>query len=364
MIYKVILTMLVGTFGGFLAKKIKLPAPFMTGSMLAVAVFSVISGQMYAPTNTKLFAQIVSGAFIGQQVTKSDLKNFPSLIKPIALLMLFFTINTFVMGFVFSHFYGMDAVTALLSCLPGGIMDVSLISIDMGADSGVVAVMQLARLVGMLLILPYWTKFIINKFGSQAEKKNSNIEEIKEEEEILDQESDQESTDDKSSVFSNNVLVLIVSTIGGLIGKWIGIPVGALIFSLIFSLVLKVTKDTKPLSNWIRYIAQISAGSIIGCSFTRENMEQLSKLIIPVILLLISYLVVNVVFARIIYKRGILDLQSALFASSPAGATDISLIAGELGGDMPKIAGIQISRTLYIVIVLPYLVRIFSGFLE
>lgn len=31
------------------------------------------------------------------------------------------------------------------------------------------------------------------------------------------------------------------------------------------------------------------------------------------------------------YKRGILDLQSALFASSPAGATDISLLAGDLG---------------------------------
>ncbi|VEH33297.1 ammonia monooxygenase [Streptococcus equi subsp. equi] len=57
------------------------------------------------------------------------------------------------------------------------------------------------------------------------------------------------------------------------------------------------------------------------------------------------------------YKKGILDLQSALFASSPAGATDISLLAGELGGDMPKIAGIQISRTLYTVVIMPLLVK-------
>ncbi|WGS34424.1 AbrB family transcriptional regulator [Streptococcus equi] len=52
-----------------------------------------------------------------------------------------------------------------------------------------------------------------------------------------------------------------------------------------------------------------------------------------------------------------MDLQSALFASSPAGATDISLLAGELGGDMPKIAGIQISRTLYTVVIMPLLVK-------
>ena len=66
---------------------------------------------------------------------------------------------------------------------------------------------------------------------------------------------------------------------------------------------------------------------------------------------------INVLFGFLVSKKGILDLKSALFASSPAGATDISLIAGELGGDMPKIAGIQICRTLYTIIVLPNIVR-------
>ncbi|OJG61505.1 hypothetical protein RT43_GL000816 [Enterococcus italicus DSM 15952] len=37
------------------------------------------------------------------------------------------------MGKIFSLFFHMDAITALLSCLTGGIMDISLISIDMGA---------------------------------------------------------------------------------------------------------------------------------------------------------------------------------------------------------------------------------------
>lgn len=80
-------------------------------------------------------------------------------------------------------------------------------------------------------------------------------------------------------------------------------------------------------------------------------------LIVPIMLLLASYLLINVFFGYMMYKRGILDLQSALFASSPAGATDISLLAGDLGGDMAKIAGIQISRTLYTVIIMPLLVK-------
>lgn len=55
-------------------------------------------------------------------------------------------------------------------------------------------------------------------------------------------------------------------------------------------------------------------------------------LIMPAIILLVSYLTLNYFYSIFIYRRGLIDLQSALFSSSPAGATDISLIAGELGG--------------------------------
>ncbi|CAM3556292.1 hypothetical protein STPL106120_10640 [Streptococcus pluranimalium] len=81
-------------------------------------------------------------------------------------------------------------------------------------------------------------------------------------------------------------------------------------------------------------------------------------LVIPIVLLPGSYLVINVFFGRWIARRRLLDVQSALFASSPAGATDISLLAGDLGGDMPKIATIQICRTLYTVVIMPLIVKV------
>ncbi|MEO1772155.1 hypothetical protein JZO67_004137 [Enterococcus sp. 665A] len=347
MLLKIVGTLIVGFLGGTVAKRLKMPAAFMTGSVLAVALFSILSNAMFMPSSLKVIAQIVSGAYIGQQVSKQDLLNFPKLAKSIVLLLTFFTINTFVMGYLFARFFSIDLTTALLSCLPGGIMDVSLISIDMGAQAEIVATMQLARLVGMLLILPYWITFILKCLG-KVEKR--------------------EVADDLSSnklvpfgtnhELINNLLILLIAGLGGLLGMYLEIPVGALIFSLIFSCGLKLLKNTAPLNNKIRQLAQILAGSIIGSTFTRESLEQIVQLFIPACLLLISYLLINILFGFIVYKRGILDLRSALFASSPAGATDISLIAGELGGDMPKIAGIQICRTLYTIIILPILVRL------
>lgn len=349
MLVKILGTLIIGFLGGIIAKRLKMPAAFMTGSMLAVAACSIVSNAMFMPGSLKVIAQIVSGAYIGQQVSKQDLLNFPKLAKSIVLLMTLFTVNTFVMGFLFARFFSIDLITALLSCLPGGIMDVSLISIDMGAQAEIVATMQLARLVGMLLILPYWIAFILKRLGKNEQPETD------------------ETTVSKPLPFgtnrelTNNLLILLVAGAGGLLGMYLQVPVGALIFSLIFSCGLKLLKNTAPLNNKVRQLAQILAGSIIGSTFTRESLEQISQLILPACLLLGSYLLVNVLFGFIVYRRGILDLRSALFASSPAGATDISLIAGELGGDMPKIAGIQICRTLYTIIVLPILVRLVAG---
>ena len=354
MLAKMIVTFIIGGLGGCLAKRIKMPAAFMTGSMIAVALFSILTNQSVMPGSLKVLAQIVSGAYIGQQISKEDILNFPKLSKLILLLLCFFTVNMFGMGLVFHYLFSIDLVTALLSCMPGGIMDVSLISIDMGAQSEIVATMQLARLVGILLILPVWIQFLLKRFGK--EKETSAIKPKEKMQKIR--------TFGTTKTWTNDCLILIISGMGGLIGIYLKIPVGALIFSLIFSSLLKISKNTAQLTHSIRYLAQILAGSIIGSTFTRHSLQQMTQLIIPALLLLGSYLVINVVFGFVVYKKRRLDLKSALFASSPAGATDISLIAGELGGDMPKIAAIQISRTIYTILVLPNLVRWFVGWIH
>ncbi|MGT2783950.1 AbrB family transcriptional regulator [Streptococcus merionis] len=344
----VILTFWVGFAGGWLAKKIKFPAPYMVGSMIAVGLVSALTSQMEMYRPIKIVAQIISGVYIGQQVTKKDLLNLPKLGSTIMALMALFTLNMLITGGLFIYVFKMDPVTAFLSCLPGGIMDVSLLSIDMGAQADVVATLQTARLVGILLILPNWVGFILRHFSPRTVNKTAEKVQVEVTPVKLSQ----------NDRLCNDMSILAVATVAGLIGMWSGLPVGALIFSLLASAILKMRQNTIQLQPKIRYLAQILAGSIIGTNFTCDSLSQMVRLIVPVLILLVSYLVINAFFGYVIYRRGVLDLQSALFASSPAGATDISLIAGELGGDMAKIAGIQISRTLYTVIVMPLLIKL------
>ncbi|MDV5973255.1 UNVERIFIED_CONTAM: AbrB family transcriptional regulator [Streptococcus canis] len=344
----ILITLLVGSLGGIIAKRVKVPAPFMIGSMAAVAIASIITGQMQAASPMKVIAQIVSGAYIGQTVSQKDLANFPKLAKSIVSLMTLFTLNMLVIGLLFHQFFGLDLVTAFLSCLPGGIMDVSLMAVDMGAKTDIVATLQSARLIGILIILPLWVRFWVKRINPQQVGQQ------------LRQQVTRPTTNRPLSCSKqawNNILILSVATVGGFLGLWSGMPVGALIVSLLFSAILKISRNTPQLSKEIRFTAQIFAGSLIGTSFTRASLLDMFHLIVPIMLLLASYLLINVFFGYIMYKQEVLDLQSSLFASSPAGATDISLLAGDLGGDMAKIAGIQISRTLYTVIIMPLLVK-------
>lgn len=351
---EIVITLLIGTLGGLLAKKCRIPAPFMIGSMLAVGIVSISFGYVISEKSLKTFAQIVSGVYIGQTISRSDIVNFPKLWKAVGGLMAIFTLNMVMLGLVFIHYFHMDPITAFLSCLPGGIMDVSLMAVDMGARADIVASLQSARLISILLILPVWVKFWVSRSKqsqlSGEEVRKNDVKPIREKLSLQRQ-------------LQNNALILTVAVCSGLIGLWTGIPVGALIFSLVGSSILKMVKNTTQLSSGIRYAAQVVAGTIIGTNFTPESFENIQQLIVPVILLLSSYLFINLFYGWLLYRSNVLDLQSALFATSPAGATDISLLAGDLGGDMAKIAGIQISRILYTVIIMPQLVRILLSFM-
>lgn len=343
------ITLLVGLIGGLVAKKLKVPGAYMIGSMIAVASVSIFTGQMAIAHQFKIFAQIISGAYIGQQVSKRDFMNLPHLAKAIAGLMTLFTLNMFVLGSVFMIFFKMDMMTAFLSCLPGGIVDVSLMAIDMGAKPDIVATMQSVRLIGILLILPAWVSFITNRFAPELRQGAATAsKQVGKAGQVLT----------GKNRLKNDLLILLVATIAGLIGNALGVPVGALIFALLASSALKIKKETVQMTKSIRSFAQILAGALIGTSFSHESLLDMKDLFIPILLMLGSYMLINGFFGYLMYKRGLLDIQSALFASSPAGATDISLLAGELGGDMPKIAGIQISRTMYTVIIMPLLIKL------
>ena len=121
-----ILTLVIGILGGYLANKKKVPAAFMIGALFAVAIFNVF-------TDRALVMVVLMIAF------------------------------SFVLSFIMSHFLGIDYMTSFFATAPGGIMDISLIAYDFKANTSQVALLQLIRLISVISFVPFLQKNVMKE---------------------------------------------------------------------------------------------------------------------------------------------------------------------------------------------------------
>lgn len=342
----ILITLAVAIAGYLIGRKLGIPVPAMIGSMICVGILGACTGIATMPRPIKIFSQGISGAFIGMSVKRSDIRNIPHLMKPLLLLLLLFTINTFVLGFSLKAFFGWDLMTALLSGVAGGIADVSLIAIDLDCDASTVAIMQTMRLACVLAFFPTWVALLTR--GQEFEDVDASSRVDNPCNTWLDHIID---TDTKRTAFT-----IVAAIVFGALGYFSGVTAGALVFSLLGAAALNLTTDTIYMPRSVKRIAQLFAGSLIGCSITPDTIVELPGLIVPIIVMILLYALINYLFSTIASKAGWLNMRDALFASSPGGASDMSLIAGDLGADLTKIAVIQIVRSVYAAGLMPQVV--------
>ncbi len=79
------------------------------------------------------------------------------------------------------------------------------------------------------------------------------------------------------------------------------------------------------------------------------------------LLLFVSYWLVNFLFTQIVRHCRLFDVKSAMFARAPGGAFDMALIAADLNADLAKIAAIQIIRAVCAAAVMPTVVLLFAA---
>ncbi|MEA4875923.1 AbrB family transcriptional regulator [Anaerorhabdus sp.] len=346
----ILITLSVASIGWYFADKLKLSAPAMLGSMIAVGVTNIFLDYAYLPTSIKIFTQAISGAFIGMQIAKKDIMNFRYLVKPFIFLIALLTINTFVMGILINKICGLDLTTALLSCVAGGVTDISLIAMDMNADAGTVALMQTSRLVFVLLFFSTWIKFMT---------KNKS-------ETVVDLRMQQNNVVNQTVIdrliktkFQRIIFTIITSFAMGYVGYISKIPAATMVFPMFLIVFLNCTTCICFVPTQAKNIAQLLAGALVGTSICSSTFSNLNKTLIPIVLLLISYWFINLIYGIVCEKYKLLDLKSAMFASAPGGATDMALIAADLNADLTKIALIQVLRAAYVVAVMPFLIIIF-----
>lgn len=350
---ELVITIIVGLIGGITALKLNVPAGAMIGSMVITAVFNVITGKASMPQDVKIITQIATGAFIGAGIKLKDVIDLKKMIKPAMIMVPSMIILDILIGLIMYKATDLDLITSLFACAPGGIVDMSLISSDLGADSSKVALLQMIRLSTVLIIFPSMIKLISSRSIIKKEFDQNEADEMNDDENI-------KVIPSKKEKYRNLGITSIIALISGWIGYNLKIPAGAMTFSMLAVGALNIFsgKGCMPLN--IRRLTQVFAGILIGEKMTYRDIIALKTIIIPAFILIVGIIVVNLCIGIFISKITGLEMVNSLLASAPGGMSDMALIAKDLGGDAPKVTVLQLARYICVIAFYPIIVKLIS----
>lgn len=155
-------------------------------------------------------------------------------------------------------------------------------------------------------------------------------------------------------------VTLLVGWLGAWMGKKCKLPAGSLIGSMIGVAVFSLATGKAIFFSKMRVVLQIFSGALIGSRIGKEDLQGLKKLVVPALLLILSMLVLNCVFGVVIYRLSDLDMATALFATTPGGANDMSIIAADFDANTGFVAVLQVVRLLLIYTFMPPMIRLFT----
>lgn len=342
-----LLTVLSAVAGGLLLTKLKLPGGMLVGAIIAVAALNFFTGEATIFIQTRVLAQAMTGAYIGCMITREELKRMPGIIKPYLVVMVSLLVLCLGMAAFFYWVTDFDLLTCLFCATPGGMTDTPLIAMDMGAEASVVVVMQFIRMMFGLGCLP--TIILVSDRIIEPEK-------AKEMEARAEQLHRGPGKKNKPTLRAF-LPVFGVALCAGILGKLSGVPAGTLSAALIVSAGMKIYGKGSAMPMWLRRVAQVISGCCIGCSVEKDQLLQMRQLIIPAVVLCLGYAVFCVGVGLLLSKLFHMNLREAMLCMSPAGATEMALVAADLGVESPNLVVHQICRLMGVLIFFPHIFR-------
>lgn len=139
------------------------------------------------------------------------------------------------------------------------------------------------------------------------------------------------------------------------------IPAGMLIGAVLASAILSVGFQVSSVPDSMKNLAQIIAGTYIGCSARKEDIRQLKSFYRPVLLITASLLLVNLCIGFLLHLVGYSDLLTCLVCAVPGGISDVTLIAVDFGADSSKVLVIHFCRLVVGIMLFPSIVDRFTA---
>lgn len=151
----------VGTLGGYLGIKLKIPAGALIGSLLAVICFKLISRvDWYVPKTFTFVLQVFLGILVGASFQTDMLKVIGRVFFPVITSTLLLVGMGLLISMVFTRMGMLDMGTAYLATSPGAMSALLVVALDSGRDAAVITCFHFFRVVFIILTMPLIYKYL------------------------------------------------------------------------------------------------------------------------------------------------------------------------------------------------------------
>jgi len=149
---------------------------------------------------------------------------------------------------------------------------------------------------------------------------------------------------------------LAVGAFGGWTAYWLHVPAGPLVGSLLAVSVLRLAGGpVATVPTPARRVVQMVLGMMLGLSVSLSSVLT-GRLLLPAVVLTITIVVLSMGVAYVIMRATGWNWPTALLCAAPAGITEISLLADDMGYDATLVAAFHLVRVVTIVTLAPWLV--------
>lgn len=151
----------IGTLGGYLGTKLKIPAGALIGSLLAVICFKLISRVDWNVPRTFTFVlQVFLGIMVGASFQPGMLKVMGRVFFPVITSTLLLVGTGLLLSMVFTRMGLLDMGTAYLATSPGAMSALLVVALDSGKDAAVITCFHFFRVVFIILTMPLIYKYL------------------------------------------------------------------------------------------------------------------------------------------------------------------------------------------------------------
>src|ERR1700687_88444 len=330
-------TLVIGAAGGALFLWANLPGGLISGAMISVGIAAIAGRPLAVPPILTQTVLVLLGISLGSLMSRQLLQHIGAYPLTIALLALATFCSTFGSSIYLQRVHGWDQTSAFLAGSPGALSQITLLAIEKGADVPAIAVVQTMRVIILTAALP----LLLALTGIAPSSAPAAAVVI------------------ASPVELTELIAAAVAV--ALLLRLARFPASCMFGAMIGSSVLHgVGLVEGGLPPWVRGIALVGIGALIGTRFARVQPGVLLSHVHAALGSFAIAIVISGIFVAVIVLTTHVRFADIVVAFAPGAMDAMLALALTLHIDPIFVGAHHLSRFVFVTIATPGIVHLFG----